>query len=29
VKNDCSPEQAKKGGCQADKGSNQKPKTSS
>ena len=29
VKNDCSPEQAKKGGCPADKGSNQKPKTSS
>jgi len=29
VKNDCSPEQAKKAGCQADKGSNQKPKTSS
>lgn len=28
-KNDCSPEQAKKGGCQAGKGSNQKPKTSS
>jgi hypothetical protein len=24
IKNDCSPEQAKKGGCQADKGSNQK-----